>query len=67
MVVLPFENLTRQPADDWLAGALADSLTVGVQDQRPLVVVTRERVVELFGQRSLRDGAHMTPTSFASW
>ena len=59
VVVLPFENLTRHPADDWLAGALADSLTVGVQDQRPLVVVNRERVVELFGQRSLRDGAHL--------
>lgn len=55
LVVLPFENLTRQPADDWLAGALADSLTLGVQDLDPLVLVTRERVVELYNQRSLRD------------
>jgi DNA-binding winged helix-turn-helix (wHTH) protein/TolB-like protein/Flp pilus assembly protein TadD len=56
LVVLPFENLTRQPADDWLAGALADSLTLGVQDLQPLVLVNRERVVELYNQRSLRDG-----------
>ena len=50
-----------------LAGAPRRSLTVGVQDQRPLRGGHRERVVELFGQRSCATAPTSTPTSFASW
>jgi DNA-binding winged helix-turn-helix (wHTH) protein/TolB-like protein/Tfp pilus assembly protein PilF len=57
LVVLPFQNLTRQPADDWLAGAFSDSLTFGLQGLSDLVLVTRERMIELSSQQSLREGA----------
>ena len=47
LVVLPFDNISGQPADQWLAGAFADSLTLGLRDAKNLVLVNRERVLEL--------------------
>ena len=47
LVVLPFDNLSRQPSDEWLASAFSDSLTLGLRDSEHLVVVSRERVLEL--------------------
>ena len=47
LVVLPFDNISGQPADHWLAGAFADSLTLGLRDAKNLVLVNRERVLEL--------------------
>jgi len=61
VVVLPFENLTRQPQDDWLAGAFADALTAGLQTVPTLVLVPRERVVELYTARSLQDSQRLDP------
>ncbi|HSF15175.1 MAG TPA: protein kinase [Vicinamibacteria bacterium] len=55
LVVLPFENLTRQSGDDWLAGAFSDSLTLGLQDLDNVILVNRERVVELYNERSVRE------------
>ena len=52
LVVLPFENMTRQPADDWLAGAFSDALSAGLQPLENLVLVPRERVVELYAAQS---------------
>jgi eukaryotic-like serine/threonine-protein kinase len=57
LVVLPFENLTRNAADDWLANAFAETLTSGLQDVDNLVLVSRDRVVELYRQEKLREGA----------
>ena len=61
LVVLPFENLTRQPDDDWLAGAFSDSLTVGLQNLEGLILVNRERIVELYAQLSVREAAALDP------
>ena len=47
LVVLPFENLSRQPGDDWMAGAFSDSLTLGLQGLENIVLVNRERLREL--------------------
>ena len=47
LVVLPFDNLSRQPGDEWLASAFSDSLTLGLRDSENLIVVSRERVQEL--------------------
>jgi serine/threonine protein kinase/tetratricopeptide (TPR) repeat protein len=47
VVVLPFDNISRHPGDQWLAGAFADSLTLGLRDAENLVLVNRERVLEL--------------------
>ena len=53
-MVLPFENLSRQPGDEWLASAFSDSLTLGLRDAENLIVVSRERLLELnqSGRRS---------------
>jgi serine/threonine protein kinase/TolB-like protein len=47
LVVLPFDNISQRPEDQWLAGAFADSLTLGLRDAENLVLVDRARVVEL--------------------
>ena len=54
LVVLPFDNLSRQPGDEWLAAAFSDSLTLGLRDAENLIVVSRERLLELnqSGRRS---------------
>jgi TolB-like protein len=45
--VLPFENLSHQPADEWLGGAFSDSLTLGLRDAENIVLVNRERLLEV--------------------
>ncbi len=47
MAVLPFDNLSRSSADDWLAGAFADSLTLGLAEAPGVILVNREHVVGL--------------------
>jgi TolB-like protein len=41
--VLPFDNVSRQREDEWLAPALADSLTFGLRDLEQIVIVTRQQ------------------------
>jgi adenylate cyclase len=57
IVVLPFENLTQDRADDWLASAFSDSLTAGLQDVESLLCVSRDRVVETYRQQRTREGS----------
>ena len=54
LVVLPFENISGQPGDQWLAGAFADSLTLGLRHSENLVLVNRERVLEVGGGAQTR-------------
>jgi serine/threonine protein kinase/Tfp pilus assembly protein PilF len=61
LVVLPFENLTRQSTDDWLSGALADSLTFGLQSVRSVVLVSSGTVAELYRQQSIPEAGPLTP------
>ena len=51
LVVLPFDNVSGQPSDQWLAGAFADALTLGLRDADHLVLVNRARVLELGGSQ----------------
>ena len=57
LVVLPFDNISLQPGDQWLAGAFADSLTLGLRDAEHLVLVNRARVVELSDTTHALDSA----------
>jgi TolB-like protein/Tfp pilus assembly protein PilF len=57
LVVLPFENLTRRADDDWLAGAFADSVSAGLQPVESLILVPRERVVELYDGEGRHESA----------
>ena len=57
IVVLPFENLTDNRGDDWLASAFSDSLTSGLQDAANLIPVSRDRIVELYQQQGIRESS----------
>lgn len=61
LVVLPFENLTRQPSDDWLAGGFSDSLTFGLQNVNALILVTRERISELYREYGVEEARTLDP------
>jgi TolB-like protein/Flp pilus assembly protein TadD len=54
VAVLPFENLTCQPEDNWLATTFADSLTFGLQARGNLVPVSRRGIAEPGRDHSLR-------------
>jgi TolB-like protein len=57
LVVLPFENLTRQPADDWISAALSDSITFGLENVSSLILVNREGISEVYRQESVQAAA----------
>ncbi len=42
LIVLPFENLSRQRDDEWLAAALSDSLTFGLRNVDNIIIVNRQ-------------------------
>jgi TolB-like protein len=42
LVVLPFENLSPHGSEEWLAGALADSLTFGLRNVEHIIIVNRQ-------------------------
>jgi serine/threonine protein kinase/tetratricopeptide (TPR) repeat protein len=59
LVVLPFENLSRQPDDAWLAGAFSDTLTLNLRSAENLLLVDRARVLEL-ARQGAPDGSEDT-------
>jgi TolB-like protein/Tfp pilus assembly protein PilF len=61
LVVLPFENLTRQAADDWLAGGFSDSITFGLQALDSLILVNRELITEIYRDESIREAGPLDP------
>jgi DNA-binding winged helix-turn-helix (wHTH) protein/TolB-like protein/Tfp pilus assembly protein PilF len=63
IAVLPFENLTANRDDDWLASAFSDSLTSGLEGIDNLVTVSRDRIVEFYRQEKLREAAAIDATA----
>ena len=57
VAVLPFENLSRNAADNWLAAAFSDSLTLGLRSLGNIVVVDRDRVIEFLEAADIAEGA----------
>ena len=57
VAVLPFENLSNNRADDWLAAALSESLTSALQDVETLIPVSRDRIVELYRRQGIHDAS----------
>ena len=57
IVVLPFENLTDDRADDWLAGAFSESITSGLQFVETLIPISRDRIIELYRREDIREAA----------
>ena len=60
LIVLPFENLSRQGDDEWLAAALSDSLTFGLRHVENIIIVNRQHagaftdLQQLFGALDVR-------------
>jgi DNA-binding winged helix-turn-helix (wHTH) protein/tetratricopeptide (TPR) repeat protein len=61
VAVLPFENLTRQSDDDWLASAFSDSLTFGLQSLDSLILVSRTGIAQAYQAQSLREADRLEP------
>jgi serine/threonine protein kinase/tetratricopeptide (TPR) repeat protein len=61
LAVLPFENLTRQPDDDWLANAFSDSLTAGLQSLESLLLVSRSGIAQAYREQALREADRLAP------
>jgi DNA-binding winged helix-turn-helix (wHTH) protein/TolB-like protein/Tfp pilus assembly protein PilF len=57
IAVLPFENLTTNRDDDWLASAFSESLTSGLEGVDRVVTVSRNRIIELYRQEGLREAS----------
>lgn len=60
VVILPFENLSQNPADDWLSQSFAESLTMGLLPVHALQVIERNQIKEVlreqhFGQNERVD------------
>jgi len=58
VAVIGFANITGRPEDAWLATGLAESVSAGLAGVPGLVVVSRERILEVLrelGQRAERD------------
>lgn len=62
LAVLPFENLSRDPSDEWISVAFSDSLTFGLRDLTNLVLVSRERLLEHYRHESLPEGGPLDLT-----
>ena len=54
LVVLPFDNLSQQPADAWLAGAFSDTLTLNLRSAENLVLVDRARALSCLAPNDAR-------------
>ncbi len=50
IVVLDFTNITANPADDWLAGGIAETVTVDFKRISALRVISREMVARAIAQ-----------------
>lgn len=61
VAVLPFENLTRQQDDDWLATAFSESLTFGLQSLDNLLLVSRTSMAQAYRDHALREAEHLEP------
>ncbi|HVL65789.1 MAG TPA: protein kinase [Vicinamibacterales bacterium] len=61
VAVLPFENLTGHPEDDWLAAAFADSLTFGLQPRPELILLSPEGVASAYRQLGAPEARRLDP------
>jgi eukaryotic-like serine/threonine-protein kinase len=61
IAVLPFENLTGQPDDDWLASAFADSVTFGLESLDSVILVSRNGIAQAYREHDLREAARLEP------
>ncbi len=63
VVVLPFENLTRQDQDAWLSQSFAESLTMGLTQVKALQIIERSQIDKLLKEQQFSQSAFADPQS----
>lgn len=63
VVVLPFENLTRQEQDAWLSQSFAESLTMGLTQVKALQIIERSQIDKLLKEQNFSQSAFADPQS----
>ena len=61
VVVLPFENLTRQEQDAWLSHSFAESLTMGLVKVKELHIIERSQIDKLLKEQQFSQSAFADP------
>lgn len=61
VVVLPFENLTRQDQDAWLSHSFAESLTMGLVKVKELHIIERSQIEKLLKEQQFSQSAFADP------
>lgn len=56
LAVIDFQNLSRNPEDDWIGSGIAESLTCDLLRLPGVSVVARERLLEIQAQRQRAEG-----------
>ena len=46
VAVIPFTNITREPADDWIGAGIAETVTADLKSVKELSLIGRERVFD---------------------
>ena len=46
VAVIPFTNITREPADDWIGSGIAETVTADLKSIKGLTLIGRERVFD---------------------
>ena len=56
VAVIPFTNITREPADDWIGSGIAETVTADLKSISDLTVLGRERVFDALRNLDSGDG-----------
>ncbi|HMV84976.1 MAG TPA: FlgO family outer membrane protein [Blastocatellia bacterium] len=59
VAVLSFNNITKNPADDWLGGGIAETVTADLKKIEGITVIGRERVYETLRRHGIPQDAEV--------
>ncbi len=59
VAVLPFANITREPADDWIGSGIAETVMADAKSIRGLTVIGRERVFDALRHLGSSDAGNL--------
>jgi len=66
IAVLSFNNITKNPADDWLGSGIAETVTADLKKIEGLTVIGRERVYETLRRHGVPQDAEVDTTMASS-
>lgn len=66
IAVLSFNNITKNPADDWLGGGIAETVTADLKKIEGITVIGRERVYETLRRHGVTPDAEVDTTMASS-